>query len=759
MKTLRLLSAAFLIAVLSFSNLFAEANKTPNPPGKKKIKVALVLCGGGAKGAAHIGVIKKLEEVGIRPDMVLGTSMGALIGGLYAMGYNSAQMDSVISGADWDYLLSDNIRREDLNFSKKQDEEKFFLNIPFYNIYGDKKGESKQEKGMFNLPGGFVSGNNVLNLLTDLALGYQDSINFNTLPIPFACIATDLATGEEVVLDHGSLPLAMRASMAIPGFFAPVEIDGKVLVDGGVVNNFPVDVAKKRGANIVIGVDVQTDLASAEDLKSIDAVLMQLISLMGNDLFLENKENTDIYIHPDVSKFGTLSFNKEAVDTLMANGYRAAEERDEALRALAKLVGKKSLKEIQKEDIYKTKFRITELVCDGMDIDDREWLLKMAGLEEGKEVTGTQINKAISIFKGTQAFSQVTYSLTKNARTVDPEDYVLTFKFTKGPSNYVSVGARYDTEEAAAMLLRVGINQYALHGSRMDLTGRLSFNPYVKLGYDYVFSKYPRLETSYMFAKKDVNIYSDESSRNNVTFIYNGVEAAIANIKYFRALDVRLGTRLENFKFTKFLSSKVVSDHIKAHSYWSVFARGIMDTRDSKYFPTDGSYLQVDGAYYFLGFHSGFKSFTSWMVSFNMAFDLGNNFVLQPYVWGRVNVRNRLEQPYYNFVGGSEQGRYLDHQIPFIGINYANAFDNSVSVFRLDLRKKLGKKHYVYAMGNYLRNGKSLDKMVSFDRKGYWGFGAQYCYDTKIGPLTFNLHWSDYNKKKIGAYLSFGYFF
>ncbi|MBR4802619.1 MAG: patatin-like phospholipase family protein [Bacteroidales bacterium] len=758
MRTLRILSAAFLIAVLSFSNLFAEENKTQTPP-KKKIKVALVLCGGGAKGAAHIGVIKKLEEVGIRPDMVLGTSMGALIGGLYAMGYNSSQMDSVISGADWDYLLSDNIRREDLNFSKKQDEEKFFMSIPFYNIYGEKKGESKQEKSMFNLPGGFVSGNNVLNLLTDLALGYQDSINFNTLPIPFACIATDLATGEEVVLDHGSLPLAMRASMAIPGFFAPVEIDGKVLVDGGVVNNFPVDVARKKGADIVIGVDVQTDLASAENLKSIDAVLMQLISLMGNDLFMENKEHTDIYIHPDVSKFGTLSFNKEAVDTLMANGYKAAQERDEALRALAKLTGTKSLKEIQKEDIYKTNFRITELVCEGMDIDDRGWLLKMAGLEEGKEVTGTQINKAISIFKGTQAFSQVTYSLTKNARTVDPEDYVLTFKFTKGPSNYVSVGARYDTEEAAAMLLRVGINQYALHGSRMDLTGRVSFNPNVRLGYDYVFSKYPRLETSYMFAKKDVNIYSDESSRNNVTFIYNGLEAAIANIKYFRALDVRLGTRLENFKFTKFLSSKMVSGHIKAHSYWSVFARGIMDTRDSKYFPTDGSYLQVDGAYYFVGFHSGFKSFTSWMVSFNMAFDLGDNFVLQPYIWGRVNVRNRLEQPYYNFVGGSEQGRYLDHQIPFIGINYANAFDNSVSVFRLDLRKKLGKKHYVYAMGNYLRNGKSLDKMVSFDRKGYWGVGAQYSYDTKIGPLTFNLHWSDYNKKKIGAYLSFGYFF
>ena len=105
-----------------------------------------------------------------------------------------------------------------------------------------------------------------------------------------------------------------------------------------------------------------------------------------------------------------------------------------------------------------------------------------------------------------------------------------------------------------------------------------------------------------------------------------------------------------------------------------------------------------------------------------------------------------------------EGGLYIDHQIPFIGVNYINAFDNSVSVFRTDLRKRVGKSHYVYLIGNYLRTGKSVDKMLSFDRKGYWGFGAQYSYQTKVGPLTFNLHWSDY-KKKVSAYLSFGYYF
>ena len=369
---------ALAVALLFCGSLAAEEKTSENPP-KKKIKVALVLCGGGAKGMAHIGVIKKLEEVGIKPDMVLGTSIGALVGGLYAMGYNSAQIDSIVSTADWDYLLSDNIKRTDLNFSKKMDDEKFILNIPLDDFRGDiirteRKGQAREEntdsqsngkpvwnnwkfwkkgkdstvvneeikadsKSSFYLPGGFVSGNNVLNLLNGLAIGYQDSIDFNRLPIPYACIATDLATGEQVVLDHGVLPLAMRASMAIPGYFAPVTIDGKVLVDGGVVNNFPVDVARQKGANIVIGVDVQTDLAKAEDLKGVDAVLMQLISLMGNEKFEANKQDTDIYLHPEVQEFGVLSFNRDAVAKLLANGYNAANEKDSELRALAKLVG------------------------------------------------------------------------------------------------------------------------------------------------------------------------------------------------------------------------------------------------------------------------------------------------------------------------------------------------------------------------------------------------------------------------------------
>ena len=150
----------------------------------------------------------------------------------------------------------------------------------------------------------------------------------------------------------------------------------------------------------------------------------------------------------------------------------------------------------------------------------------------------------------------------------------------------MSLGARYDTEEAAAMLLRIGMRQYAMHGPKASLLARLSYNPYFKLEYDHMFRKFPRLEVSYMYSKKDVNIYSDKSSHNNIKFAYHGFEAALANIKYFRDIDMKLGTKLESYKFSRFLTDveDISGSGLKAKGYFSVFGRGIMDTRDSKYF-------------------------------------------------------------------------------------------------------------------------------------------------------------------------------
>ena len=236
--------------------------------------VALVLSGGGAKGAAHIGVIDYIEKLGIPVDMVLGTSMGGLIGSLYSLGYSPAQMDSLISNIDWNWALTDRVPREYISYSGMKYKEKFLLSVPFFYekdyfnelrrheqlyIGADRSdhGEDLIKKNLIgSLPSAFIYGQNVSNLISSLTVGYQDSLDFKEFPIPFVCIATDLVSGKAKIWHSGNINTAMRSTMSIPGVFAPVRTDGMVLVDGGIRDNYPTALAREMGADIIIGVDL-----------------------------------------------------------------------------------------------------------------------------------------------------------------------------------------------------------------------------------------------------------------------------------------------------------------------------------------------------------------------------------------------------------------------------------------------------------------------------------------------------------------------
>lgn len=719
-------------------------------------KVGLVLCGGGAKGAAHIGVIKVLEEANIPVDIVVGTSMGAIVGGMYSMGYDSHQLDSIISNCDWGFLLSDNTVRKDASFTMKMMDEKYLLTIPFYSVKSEKKNDSPVPL----LPGGFISGQNVLNLMNGLAIGYQDSISFNDLPIPFACVATNLSTGEEVILTEGYLPLSLRASMAIPGVFSPVTIDGNVLVDGGMVNNFPVDVAKKLGADIIIGVDVQNALAKPDELKSINQVFMQIMGLMGNERYLENVKQTDIYIKPDVSRFTTFSFDKSSIDSLIINGYIAARTKYGELEALAGKLGvkkneRRQLKAPRATEITRDTFRIAHIFVQGVSDQDGKWLLRQTGLKENSRISGEEINRAISIFMGTRAFSSVTYILQK-APGADGENLYINFR--RGPTNVFGLGVRFDSEEAAAILVHLGIHQNDLRGSKLGITGRLSYNPYGRIGYTYVFENFPKFETSYTFKSTDMNIYQRSDSKNYLKFYEHNFEIAFSN-RYLRNFNFQLGARFQDFNFNSFLSNSPDFSGIKVRSssYLSYFLDAVMDDRDSRYFPTAGMSFDAGADYYQTDFTDNFHNFLALHLNLTGAASVGRISFL-PALYSRVLIGNTHETPYLNFIGGEQPGRYVSQQIPFIGINHANYVDNSVAVLRFDLRGRIGKKHYVYALSNYARTGLDFGDLFNSQGTGYWGFGLKYAYSTVFGPLSFDLHWSDYNKK-VGAYVSLGYYF
>jgi NTE family protein len=252
-----------------------------------------VLSGGGAKGLAHIGVLKVIEEAGIKIDYIGGTSMGAIVGGLYASGYTARQLDSIFKTADFEAIIQDFIPRKSKNFYEKENDERYAIMLPFSNF---KLGvPASLSKGLYNY--------NMITRLTNHVYHVRD---FNELPIPFLCIATDIETGEEVLLNKGFLAQAILASGAFPTLYSPIEIDGKYLIDGGVVNNYPIEDLKKMGADIIIGVDVQDDLKDREQLQDASRILVQISNLQMIQRMNNNREMTDIYIKPEVSDFSVI---------------------------------------------------------------------------------------------------------------------------------------------------------------------------------------------------------------------------------------------------------------------------------------------------------------------------------------------------------------------------------------------------------------------------------------------------------------------
>jgi len=288
-------------------------------------KVAVVLCGGGALGTIHIGALKVLEEAGIPIDMVTGTSMGAIIGGLYAVGYNANDIETFINGIDWGDMLRDRLSMRSQTLDERERQNIYLLD---YRIFLDHSKDS--------LAGGLIRGTNIENTLRRY-LRQSDNIDFKSLPRPFGCVATDLVTDSEVVLDHGSLASSIRASMAVPGVFAPVRMDPYVLVDGGTKNNFPADLARKMGADIVIG--VVTDLGINNNYFSFSDILERSIGADIHQRINDNEKLCDLVIHVPTRGYSAADFYRSAIRNLISRGENAARAQMESIKALKRKAG------------------------------------------------------------------------------------------------------------------------------------------------------------------------------------------------------------------------------------------------------------------------------------------------------------------------------------------------------------------------------------------------------------------------------------
>ena len=764
------------LAVVQMRERMAEIRKT-------RPTVALVLSGGGAKGAAHVGVIRRIEELGIPVDMVLGTSMGGLVGALYSLGYTPDQLDEIVSNVDWEWAFSDKLSREFISYEDMKYREKYMLSIPFFyeKDYFEAKMQHDMRYGVMrklhddfhigadsptgmallkrnllgSLPSGYIYGQNVNNLISSLTVGYQDSLDFKDFPKPFVCIAADMVSGKAKIWHSGKINQAMRSTMSIPGLFAPVKVDGMVLVDGGLRDNYPTSLAKEMGADIIIGVDLSQGRRAYTDVNNIADIISQGIDMLGLEAFEQNVSIPDVKIKPELKGYNMMSFNPVAIDTIKARGYAAAMANDSLLRAVAKRTALSDEMTSKKSAVgYKLdSLMISEVDILGVLPREKEMLKQRFHLKFDKKISRADLDRIIDNIYGTQSYDYVTYELLGSD---DPYKLVLTCK--KGPIHQFGLGVRADTEEIVSVLLNVGINAHKMYGHAFDFTGRISANPALTVRWSYNAPKMPTLNVAASVRWTDLGLLNLWGNRLSLGYLNTKQEIYLSNLRW-KLFDMRVGARNELIRIKNIKSSQIIGDYDFGqldNDFITAFAEGRADTFDDGYFPNKGFTASASYGWTFGGFPHKFNNFHTVTADAKVVVPGGKVFAFIPSFNARFLFGNDVPVAYFNAMGGSMPGRYVDQQMPFIGVNNLSAMKNILTVFRTDFRFKVLKNNYVTAILNYARDCDRLEDYGVGD--GYIGAAVEYSYDTIFGPLSFNVHWSNLTNV-VGIYLSAGFSF
>lgn len=787
----KVLSLLFLltISIITYSQDSTTLRTRP--------KVGLVLSGGGAKGAAHIGVLKYIEETGIPIDYIAGTSMGSIVGGLYALGYTSDEILSIIAEVDWDRLISNQVDRKKISYERKSESRSQLVTIPF--SMGTDQEELQTRSFKNSLPTGIVSGDNLINLFNSLSVGYSDPVDFKDLPTPFLCIATNMLNGGEDVLNKGVFSKSIRASMAIPILFDPVNIDDILYADGGLVNNFPADQCRAMGADYVIGVSMSSGLESdPQNLRTVFSQVKQLKTIITDKEFDNYHAKCDIFISPDLMGVGMLSFDTESVARVTQSGYEAAARKGNEFKALKETVlsgispDPADSSTVKKAvNILRKRVLVSQIEMDGVGEDIEKWIRRKCTVKVGDHINKDDIDKSVSIFYGTGNFVSITYTLHEDTTTEDA--YILKFKFVKNPPHDAGLGFRFDSQDMLSVLLHMGINRNRMSGVKADFSAKLGGNQWLNARLSYGHMLYPRLNVSYNFRNSELDTYDMDELVMNMKFLQHKFRVYLSE-NYSRTVSVGVGLEAEMLTPRKvmYLSYDTAAKDNNSVNSLGTFAYFRYDNLNKASFPTRGVTGNIDFTWKDMTFTStetaplGYGSIVFGVEGYLPIIE--NRLVLIPQLYGSIlfgkgSVNGRTDSwnpvfdgpvPAYpamnNVIGGAEMGRYIDQQLPFIGVNKISLAFNNVAILRTDVRTRLFKNHYLTAIVNYARSSVDFNnffkesdvlqwgELYDYNASNWWGAGLRYSIDTKLGPLSFDVSSSNISKS-VNLYFGLGYYF
>lgn len=712
----------------------------------RRPKIGLVLSGGGAKGFAHIGVLKVLEELGIPIDFIGGTSMGSIVGGLYAIGYSAKQLDSITRNTEWDELLTDRIARRNLSLIEKDEYVKFIVKFPI------------KEKRIA-LPSGMVAGENISRLFSRLCSSVAGDTDFTKFKIPFLCIATNIEKGEAVILTHGSLPQAMRASMAIPTIFTPEKINDEILLDGGLTNNFPAEEVKNMGADILIGVDVGYQSQKDIELNSMVKIMEQSIFMHSRERTMNNKALCKYLIVPDLKEFHATSFNR--AELLLDRGEKAARSQYEQLKELA--VYLKSFNEPVEPHILQPipEFKIQNIEINGLKNVSEDFLYRKMQFEAPCIVKIADIDAFVELMFGTWFFQRITYDLVK-----EPDGYKLVFNVIEKKSNIFGVGLHFDSDLRSTLLLNTTFRNLLFSGSKISLDIAVGENPYFKaLIYKNTswnpknyFLRRSKFMPDYglQFQGHRLDVFEYNNSKAIASYHFSDLTTDLymqSNISKNNCLGLGLLTDFNSLSGNIGENNNYAGDAL----YVNFRAFYTNDSYNEAFFPTRGTKVYAEIKYVQRLSVDAEKQISFFTASFrsNFIIPLSDNLSLNQTNTFGTTLGDSIPLSYRYYLGG-EVNNNLRGIIPFTGLHFMQAPCLHTWVEGLNLQWEMWKDNlltFKFTAGKAVSSRPDLLNTSNI----YYGLGLSFGYRSPIGPIELTLMTS--NRNNLSGFINIGYGF
>ena len=722
---------------LAFSG-FGQKDSLVIPQGKN-LKVGLVLSGGGAKGLAHIGVLKEIEKAGIKIDYIGGTSMGAIVGGLYASGYNAAQLDSLFTTVNFERLIQDELPRSSQSFYEKKNSEKYAITLPFDGF-------------KISFPSALSKGQNLYNLFTKLTQPVKKVNDFSKLPIPFFCVATDAEKGTPVILDSGYLPQAITASGALPSLFSPVLVDGRVLIDGGVTNNYPVEELRRRGANFIIGVDVQDSLRTREDLKSAPEMLIQINNYRTIQAMPQKIKLTNIYIRPDIDNYTVVDFDR-GTDIIKGGEEKAKSFLQELKQVAAAQNGdyvKPPLDNKLGDSLYIKSVSIT-----GNTYYTRSYILGKLKINTPTGLTYKQFFDGINNLAATNNFQRINHRLEKYANG----QYHLYLEVTESKiTTYIRAGIHYDDLYKSAVLGNITKKRLLFKNDVASLDLALGDNIRYELDYysDNGFYISFGLKSSFETFNKGVDARFVEQLAEVPLPDFNSLDIRytdFTNQLYIRtlfekrfSLDLGIEHKLLALE-TKSIRREPDEDpkfYFENSNYWSTYGKLRLDSFDDKYFPTEGFYFNGDFHLYLFSsdYNNNFNSFSVGRATFKYATHFSPKLSMLAGVEGGFKIGGEATNAFDFYLGGWGNN-FPNNIVPFYGYDFFSTTGDGLVKSNLSFDYRFLGKSHVNVGANIANLGTELFSSGNwFSSPNYSGYFVGYGLETFLGPLQTQVSYS-----------------